>query len=277
MSLRRVPMPATRSVTSRHWLWLVTGAGLLAGTVYSAPASWLGSALERLTKGRVLLLNTSGTLWQGKGDLVLSGGPDSASRMGLPGGIEWTVSPAWRSASVAIDLFAPCCTTAPLRGELSLNGSGLSITLRDHRSEWPAQWLSGLGTPWNMVRLSGQIQLQSQQLQLRSSPQGLEIEGQLQIDTPQLSSALSTLRPLGHYRLSLHGQPEGMQLDLKTLSGDLHISGNGQWSSRGMRFQGVAEALPERLNVLSYLLNILGRRDGPRAYISLGSHHAIPS
>lgn len=253
----------------RRWLWMAGGIGLLGGTLHAMPAQWLGVALERFTQGKVLLLNTSGTVWRGQGDLVLSGGTGSRSNLGLPGGIAWAFSPAWRSAALSIDVQAPCCTPHPIHAELRWNGLGLSLSVQDHRSQWPAQWLTGWEGPWSLMRLSGHLQLETQDLTFTPQRQAVPVQGLLQIDALQLSSALSTLRPLGDYRLSLKGDQQGLQMDLQTLNGDLNLSGKGQWSDGGMRFRGVAEASPERLNVLSTLLNLLGRRDGPRAYISL--------
>jgi general secretion pathway protein N len=37
-----------------------------------------------------------------------------------------------------------------------------------------------------------------------------------------------------------------------------------------LRFEGLASAAPERLDALSNLLNIIGRRDGARAIIKVG-------
>jgi general secretion pathway protein N len=74
---------------------------------------------------------------------------------------------------------------------------------------------------------------------------------------------------MGSYRLQLLGgaQPG---LALSTLEGELQLSGTGQWLGNRLRFEGVASAAPQRLDALGNLLNIIGRREGPRSIITLG-------
>jgi general secretion pathway protein N len=59
-------------------------------------------------------------------------------------------------------------------------------------------------------------------------------------------------------------------LRLETLEGSLQLSGSGQWVGSRLRFRGEASALPERESALANLLNIIGRRSGPRSLISIG-------
>ena len=96
--------------------------------------------------------------------------------------------------------------------------------------------------------------------------------GQAQLDMLAMSSRLSTLRPMGSYRLLLQGGSGGQapQLTLSTLDGALLLSGNGQWVGQRLRFTGEASAAPERAAALANLLNIIGRRSGARSIITLG-------
>ena len=74
---------------------------------------------------------------------------------------------------------------------------------------------------------------------------------------------------MGSYRLTLEGGSPTV-LRLSTLDGSLQLSGSGQWVGSRLRFEGEASAAPDRLDALSNLLNILGRRDGARAIIKVG-------
>ena len=56
----------------------------------------------------------------------------------------------------------------------------------------------------------------------------------------------------------------------RTLDGALQLSGQGEWLGQRLRFKGVASAAPERVEALSNLLNIVGRRDGARSIITVG-------
>ena len=74
---------------------------------------------------------------------------------------------------------------------------------------------------------------------------------------------------MGSYRINLLGGATP-QLQLDTLEGSLRLSGRGQWVGSRLRFTGEASAVPEREAALSNLLNIIGRRNGPRSIITIG-------
>ena len=83
-----------------------------------------------------------------------------------------------------------------------------------------------------------------------------------------LSSRLSTLKPMGTYRIHLQGgQPA--TLALATLEGRLQLSGSGRWVGSRLHFRGEASAAPEHEAALANLLNIVGRRSGSRSLISV--------
>ena len=95
------------------------------------------------------------------------------------------------------------------------------------------------------------------------------MEGRVQFAATQMSSRLSTIAPMGSYRLTLQGGAP-TRIALATLEGSLQLSGEGQWVGQRLRFEGEASASPDRVEALSNLLNILGRRDGARSIIKLG-------
>jgi general secretion pathway protein N len=74
---------------------------------------------------------------------------------------------------------------------------------------------------------------------------------------------------MGSYRINLQGGATPT-LRLDTIDGSLRLSGSGQWVGRRLRFTGEATAAPEREAALSNLLNIIGRRNGPRSIITIG-------
>lgn len=261
-----LPRPSTR--------WPVAAAllGMLLGMVLFAPARLLSWGMEHATQGHVLLPNSQGLLWQGQSDLVLSGGPGSRAQQALPDGIRWSLNPAWRSApAIAWQLEAPCCTAQPINGTIALDWHGLHVQLQPLKSQWPASLLQGLGSPWNTLQLQGQLSIGSPGLETRWKDATPQTQGSLTVEALELSSSLSTLKPLGSYRLVLNAQTDqATDLNLSTLAGPLRLSGHGSWGNRGLHFQGLAESEPSSLGALSNLLNLLGRRDGPRAHISLG-------
>ncbi|MDY0106795.1 MAG: type II secretion system protein N, partial [Giesbergeria sp.] len=252
--------PAVRA----PWGWAVTGLvlGTLAALTTFAPAPWLAAALASATGGRLVLDEPRGTVWTGSARLVLTGGSASQDRSALPGRVQWQLRPAW--GGLRMQLSAACCTPAPLALQAQPRWNGARITVADGQSQWPAAVLAGLGTPWNTLQPQGQLALQTQGLQADWAAGRLVLAGQARLDALAMSSRLSTLRPMGSYRLTLQGGA-APTLTLQTLQGDLQLSGSGQWVGRRLRFAGEASAAPEREGALSNLLNIIGRRNGARS------------
>jgi general secretion pathway protein N len=251
------------------WGWAVGGAlaGLLPALLVFAPAQWLAQGLARATGGQLLLSEARGTVWNGSAQLVLTGGTASQDRTALPGRVQWTLRPTF--TGVRAQLQAPCCTVQPLQARLALGLSQLRVTVGDSQSRWPAALLSGLGTPWNTLQPQGQLALQTRGLQAAWQAGRMVLDGQVQLDALDMSSRLSTLRPMGSYRLAMQGG-EVPILTLSTLSGHLQLSGSGQWVGQRLRFAGEASAAPDREAALTNLLNIIGRRNGARSLINVG-------
>lgn len=266
---RRRPSPRTAAVW-RPGRWALGGAlaGGLVTALLAAPAHWLSGPLARASDGRVQLLEARGTVWTGSARLELTGGQGSVDRTALPGRLNWQLRPTL--SGLRLQWSAPCCTQgAPARMWLALGWNGPRLSLDDQRSVWPAALLTGLGTPWNTVGAEGRLLLRTQGLRLARAGAGWQLDGRLELDAQDLSSRLSTLRPMGSYRLTLAGGPTST-LSLSTLDGALQMQGSGQWVGGRLRFQGVATAAPPHEAALANLLNILGRRDGARSLISVG-------
>jgi general secretion pathway protein N len=139
--------------------------------------------------------------------------------------------------------------------------------------QWPAAWLSGLGTPWNTLQLSGALQLATPGLVMESASGRWSFNGRLDLELQSLASRISTLDILGSYRLTLAGdgaQRDGTSIVLSTTDGALQLSGTGQVAAGRVRFRGQASAAPGSESALSNLLNIIGRRQGAHAVISIG-------
>lgn len=256
--------------------WRVAMVATLLGGLLSlllfAPARWLGWALGSASGGRIELTQPRGTLWQGQGQLVLTGGPGSRDSAALPDGVHWQLRPGWTGGpALHLHLQVPCCAPQGLQATLRPLVGGFDLTLSPQQSRWPTALLAGLGTPWNTLQLQGHLRLDSPGLQARWVQGRLQLDGQLQVDALDLSSRLSTLAPLGSYRLTL-AAPGGQdpQLELATLAGALQLSGSGQWVGGRLRFQGEAQASEDHEAALSNLLNIVGRRSGRRSLIAIG-------
>ena len=264
-------LPHSAPSSPWRWAWLGAAGGLLWATLLWAPARWLAAAVAQASHGQVQLRQAHGTVWQGDAVLTLTPGHASDEVRSLPSRLHWQ----WglKGWGLTLQLSSPCCTPQPMQWHLSYRDGGLALSLADQTSTWPLALLVGLGAPWNTLQAEGALQWQSNGLRLGWQQGRLRWHGQSQLLAQDLGSRLSTLRPMGSYRVSLQGTHTGTdspELRLETINGPLRLSGQGQWLGQRLRFQGEAQADEGFEAALSNLLNIIGRREGPRSRLSLG-------
>ena len=251
--------------------------GLMALLIH-LPAQWLAQALLKATLGQVQLQEVQGSVWQGSGKLVLTGGEGSRDALALPGRIHWQTGMSLDASNrpqFNFNLNAVCCMAQAAR--LSLQATERlqtwQLQIDDHQSQWPAHLLSGLGAPWNTLQPEGTLRLETKQLRVNLQTQPSWLQGEIRLTAENMSSKLSTLKPMGTYQINLGGASATNplpSLSLTTQSGSLLLSGQGQWQGSRLQFRGEASAVPEHAAALSNLLNIIGRRQGARSLLSLG-------
>ena len=250
--------------------------GVLIAVICFAPASWLARGLASASEGRLLITDTRGSIWNGSGVLVLTGGADSRDAASLPGRLRWTMG-LQGFGGLLLKASQDCC----INGELQLRmkpGMGRFEVAVDNRADWVTRWpaavLAGLGTPWNTLQLGGSLRLTARDLKLERVGGQWRQSGQLDVDLVNVSSRISTLAPLGTYRLGITGDPSNSgvsTMQLSTLEGALLLSGQGSFGGTSKtRFIGEASSAPGREAALDNLLNIIGRRQGARSVISIG-------
>ncbi|MDP3761733.1 MAG: type II secretion system protein N [Ramlibacter sp.] len=232
-----------------------------------APARWLAGPLERATGGHLVLSEPRGTIWNGSAQLMLAGGAGSTDAVALPTRVDWRLSPRWDGLLAQVE--SACCTSRPIAVRIRPRWGGTRLAVGDSRTQWPASMLAGLGTPWNTLQFDGALDLKTEELSVEWVQGRLAIAGRADLTAQRLSSRLSTLRPMGSYRITVLGGATPT-LQLATLEGSLQLAGSGQWVGSRLHFSGVASAAPERESALSNLLNIIGRRSGPRSIITIG-------
>jgi general secretion pathway protein N len=266
---RIVAAPAPLIPPRGSWAWALAGAalGLVCALALFAPARWLTAPIEQAAHGRLLLGEPRGTVWTGSAELIFTGGEGSKDAAALPTRVEWRIRPRWNG--FVAQLNSPCCTEVPVRLRVLPRWSGARVAVADGRSRWPAGILVGLGTPWNTLQIDGELLLATEGLSVEWVAGRLAIAGRAELTAQRMSSRLSTLRPMGSYRITLSGG-ETPALQLQTLEGSLQLTGSGRWVGSRLHFSGIASAAPDRETALSNLLNIIGRRNGARSIITIG-------
>jgi len=258
---------ATGSPTPRRLLWAWLCGGLVA-LLWIAPAQWLAQAVQHLSRQHVQLRQVRGTVWNGSAQWVLASGNGGREALALPQRLHWQLRPLW-NAGVSLDLQADCCTAPSVHLQLHADWQGLTLALTRADSVWPAQWLSGLGAPWNSMDLQGQLALHSRDMQARWSGGEWQLSGEASLELRELSSSLSTLKPLGTYVLQLQAGTAPV-LTLNTREGRLLLEGRGSWQAGRFSFLGEAQAKPGFESALNNLLGVLGQRAGDKTILKLG-------
>ncbi len=268
--------------------WAPGGAlvGAVLALVGFAPAQWLAGAVNDATGERLMLVDARGTVWNGSAQLVLTGGAGSRDASTLPSRLHWTLG--LDGTALLLRAQQDCCMNVPLTLRVRPGWARLRVELvppvgpgagnagmprmSGTLAQWPAGWLTGLGTPWNTLRLAGSLALSSTGFAAENVQGRWTLTGQAQLDLRSMSSGLSTLDTLGSYRFQLQGDERGdaARISLSTTEGALQIMGNGQWTASRLRFNGQASAAPGSEAALSNLLNLIGRRQGALSLITIG-------
>lgn len=268
--------PPARSSMPR-WGWAGVALGSLAALIVFMPAPWVADLVGQASHGRLQLIEAQGTLWHGSALPMLAGPAGSRDASVLPSRLHWSLRPQW--LGVRLRLQQDCCIPEPLTvsWQTGWQHQRLSVARDDDAQgrpqvlgHWSAAWFEGLGAPFNTLRPGGSLQLSGHDLVLESSPQGWQLLGQAQFELLQITSRLSSIAPLGSYRVALSPQGRAWRLELSTLSGALELSGHGELGPDGLKLRGQARAAEGAEAALNNLLNIIGKREGAISRLSIG-------
>jgi len=260
--------PAAIAQPRGTWAWGAAGIvlGLAAATLLFIPASWLAARIDSASDGRIVLADAQGSVWNGSATLQLTGGAGSTDMLALPTPVEWRIRP--RLSGLRVELSSACCAPQAIAMRVRPGWRNVAIDFDDGQTHWPAAMLAGLGTPWNTLQFDGDLSIATQGLSVEWAEGRLALAGRAELLAQRMTSRLSTLRPMGSYRISITGgATPSLQLD--TLEGALQLSGSGQWVGSRLHFNGAATAEAGHEEQLSNLLNIIGRRSGARSIIEI--------
>ena len=221
----------------------------------TAPASLLDSCLQYASKGHLILANSSGTMWDGSATSALRTRDGHLVALQF---LRWkVVTPSLLTGKIHMQLQwddqPPASATEAI---ISFN----QVELRHVQLNLPARILDEATPMLKPAQLRGQLQVQGEHLIF--SKRG--IDGAATIDWQQASSAISSLAPLGNYRMAVNAAGDRINIGLSTTSGMLLLEGDGNWlAGRGLEFRGKAQASAENYTSLKELLHQLGPEISP--------------
>jgi general secretion pathway protein N len=237
-------------------LWLAAALLTVGLTVLVFfPAAWLSAAVEKQTGGRLTLGDAQGTLWRGSAFIGVAPGKSDPVTPLLPGRFSWRISPLVLLGMVDVDLDNP----SSLSQTLKVTGSWSQWQVGPSSVDMPAERLAGLGAPLNTIQPSGQMKLSWGPLQVARQGQGVAVNGTMHLDLDDIGSRLSQIRPLGAYRITVNWNGADANMELKTSTGPMLLSGTGTLKNGQFHFSGKAEAEEGQEQKLANLLNLLGQ------------------
>jgi len=227
----------------------------LVTLLVTAPASLLGGVLESASKGKFVLANAAGTVWQG------SATPAIRQRSGDLLAMEklhWDIAfwPFFTGKIITRLQWDNVQQSQPMLVTVSFK----QIELRNVILPVQAAVLGELTSVLQPVQLSGRMQLKSELLTL--TRQG--INGVAVVEWLNAGSLMSAVNPLGSYRINLTGAGEKLDVMLTTTSGALLLDGKGSFTlNHGLNFQVTARASADSKGSLDELLNNFGPESSP--------------
>ena len=239
----------------RWWLYAVFGLVFyLLFLIIEMPASWCAWGLNYYTHNTVRLDPLSGSLWRGKGRLVIYYPQTVPHDFGQT---EWSINPLWLlTGRVQLTLQT---NTPDRQVKTTLGIAKGSLSIKDTDVAFPATFVSQLYPPATLIGPQGQVRLRTSDLVFGQQ----NLEGSATLEWQGAGSSLSNVQPLGDYRLEIVGAGKTANLKLTTLRGVLDLSGQGQWQLASGQLQLTGSATPrERVGELEPLLKLIGEDMG---------------
>lgn len=246
---------------SRRMALRVAGLALLAccAAVPVLPARWIMAVLP--ASWPLTVVDARGTLWAGSATLAVG---TAARRRTLPDPVQWRLS------------FTPMpglVVSHPwLGGPVSMAPGWQGIRVSGQTLQLPAAVLGALDARIAAIGPGGELSARWPAIVIAPAgqPAGARL---LDVEWRNAASSLTPVRPLGDYVLALkQGRRGQADLLLSTRQGPLLLNGAGTLDSRGLRFEGSAQADPgaeAHIHAgLHDLLAALGPRKNNQALLS---------
>lgn len=234
-------------MSSRFVLFLLA---FTVALIVTAPATLLASAVVALSEGRLALANCKGTVWRGEATPLLQLSDGTALPLSA---IRWKMQfSALLGGDFRVDLSWSGMPEEPPMEILLL---GNRVVVKNALILLPARVIGEASHFLKPAQFNGQLKIHSDRLEFSNR----QLDGKATVHWSQAGSALSSINPLGDYRIDLESRQNTVQLALTTLAGALQLEGKGDWTAaQGIRFEGYARAGGEQHERLSELLHHIG-------------------
>ncbi len=231
------------------------------------PAVYITPHAEEKLGQRYTLADVRGTVWDGSAIVVSKADKNGNQLPFVPGRFVWQLSPKLLLGQVSIKID----NTETLTDPIIIEGNWYQWHINPSSVRLNAEQLSLFGAPFNTLKLSGDVLMSWQELQVNLQDEKTNIMGLIQIDFKKIASALSPIKPLGEYQLTMEWLSQQAKIKLNTLEGPLQLHGDGIFQQGRLQFSGIAYADPGKEKQLSLLLNLLGKPhpDGNENHIAL--------
>ena len=250
--------------------WIGSAVTLVLGMVLAVviwlPASVTTGLVAKITEGRLDFRHARGTVWAGSTELALVSPGGVNDRTPIPGRVYWRW--LWQGWIPELIVNADCCFSKPLTFRVTL-GREQQLSISDVKMMFPLTLLEGLGAPFNTLKPSGDLQVNTRAVKLTLADRTMKVSGEVEFEIGSLSSVLSQVKPIGTYTVNARGQGDRVSFSLSTRSGALQLSGSGELKQKKFRFNAEARSSPGYELAMSNLLNVIGRRSGNRSIISM--------
>jgi hypothetical protein len=251
------------------WLYVVFGLVFyLLFLIIQMPASWFAWGLNQYSHGAVRLDPLGGSLWNGNGRIAIYYPQTTPHDLGTA---EWNINPLWLFVG-RIQMHWKS-TAQDTNIDMTIRLGREQVQLANTDTSLSAQAVTAFYPPATLVAPKGHVRLHAAKLSIDQTG----VEGGGEILWQNAGSSLSSVEPLGDYRLEIVGEGKTANLKLSTVSGALELTGQGKWQLQSGQLVFTGAATPRtRAGELETLLKLLGPdQGGGRRSLTLNTRLAI--
>ena len=250
---------SSSSAKSHKIFWFVMFAVVIGVALQQMPASVMSTLFAKQSSCRVTMYQTIGTIWDGSAALGFSepnlAGGGCREPSAITERFSWKSQCSLMQGQCQVDIHF-----VGLDKPLTIYASPNQIRAASGEIALPATILEAFGNPWSTLRPRGQLLAQWGDLQ-----KGADSAGNIRLNVNNLSSPISSVKPLGSYEIKANLGQSGTSFVIDTTAGPLLLNGKGAIGAKdisGLHFLGSAHAAPEAQDSLIGLLSLLGKKDG---------------